>query len=214
MKSKTKATLILTPTSTPVQLQNQKEQDCLRAQLVKEQGGVCPVSGVDITTGPTPHLDHDHETGLCRAALSPAVNRALSQDVMRRFGLPYKDQSRILRAMADYLENHESTNYLHLSKKPKGLIITETSYKTLGYMIIDNRGKLPSWWRYAWKKPSKRRKNRTQGQKLTKQLAALYKEYDLEPKFYSAAKPATRSAAKPATKSVAKATTKPAMEPV
>lgn len=172
----------------PIQLQNKKAQDQLRADLIKAQGGICPVSGVDITTGPTPHLDHDHETGLCRAALAPAVNRALSQDTMRRFGIPYKDQPRVLRAMADYLENHEPTCYLHLSRKPKDLIITETSYEVLGYHIMDNMGKLPSWWGYVWRKPNKRRKNKIPGQKLTKQLAALYKEYSLEPKFYSVPK--------------------------
>jgi hypothetical protein len=192
MKSKTEITL----TQAPIQLQNKKEQDQLRVKLIEGQGGICPVSGVDITTGPTPHLDHDHETGLCRAALAPAVNRALSQDAMRRFGLPYKDQPRILRAMADYLEQHTPTNYLHLSRKPKELIITETSYKTLGCMVMDNRGCLPSWWGYAWKKPSKRRRNKTHGQKLTKQLAALYKEYDLEPKYYSVAKAAVGPVAK------------------
>jgi len=183
-----------------IQLQNKKEQDQLRVDLIKAQGGVCPVSGIDITTGPTPHLDHDHETGLCRAALAPAVNRALSQDTMRRFGIPYKDQARILRTMADYLENHEPTNYLHLSKKPKNLIILKSSYESLGYLIMDNRGKLPSWWGYSWRKPSKRRKNKIPGQKLTKQLAALYKEYGLKPKFYSAGKPVAKPVAKPAPK--------------
>ena len=170
-----------------IQLKSQKETNALRARLVEEQGGVCPVSGWGITASAS-HLDHDHQTGLCRAALHPAVNRSLSQDSMRRFGIPYKDQPRILREMADYIEGNSPTNYLHQSVKPKELIIKKSNYQMLGHLIMDNEGKLPSWWGYFWKKPTKRRKKPVEGQKLTKRLSALYKKYDFEPAYYPVAK--------------------------
>jgi len=170
-----------------IQLNSQKDANELRAKLVKEQGGVCPVSGWEITAS-TSHLDHDHQTGLCRAALHPAVNRSLSQDSMRRFGVPYKDQPRILRAMADYIESNIHTNYLHHSTKPKDLIIKKSNYEALGYLIMENEGKLPPWWGYAQKKPTKRRRIPAPGQKLTKRLSALYKKYNFEPAYYSVAK--------------------------
>lgn len=169
-----------------IQLKSQKETNVLRAKLVEEQGGICPVSGWEITASKS-HLDHNHQTGLCRAALHPAVNRSLSQDSMRRFGVSYKDQPRILRAMADYIESNIPTNFLHHSVKPKELIIKRSSYQTLRYLIMDDKGKLPSWWGYLWKKPTRRRKKPVEGQKLTKQLAVLYKKYNLEPAFYSTA---------------------------
>lgn len=170
-----------------IQLKSQKDTNALRAKLVKEQGGICPVSGWKITAS-TSHLDHDHQTGLCRAALHPAVNRSLSQDSMRRFGIPYQDQPRILREMADYLEQQQHTNYLHHSTKPKDLVIKKSNYEALGYLIMDNEGKLPSWWGYVWRKPTKRRSKPAAGQKLTARLAALYKKYGLEPAYYSVAK--------------------------
>jgi hypothetical protein len=170
-----------------IQLKSQKETNAFRAKLVEEQGGFCPVSGWEITTS-TSHLDHDHQTGLYRAALHPAVNRSLSQDSMRRFGISYEDQPRILRAMADYIESNVPTDYLHHSTKPKDLIIKKSNYQTLGFLIMDNEGSLPSWWGYKMKKPTKRRKLPASGQKLTKRLAALYSKYNLEPEYYSVAK--------------------------
>lgn len=166
-----------------IQLKSQKETNALRARLVEEQGGVCPVSGWKISAS-TSHLDHDHQTGLCRAALHPAVNRSLSQDSMRRFGISYADQPRILRAMALYIETNIPTDYLHHSTKPKDLIIKKSNYQALGFLIMDNEGKLPSWWGYKMKGPTKRRKNPVEGQKMTKRLAALYSKYDLEPAYY------------------------------
>lgn len=166
-----------------IQLKSQKETNALRARLVEEQGGMCPVSGWGITAS-TSHLDHDHQTGLCRAALHPAVNRSLSQDSMRRFGISCEDQPRILREMALYIETNIPTNYLHHSTKPKDLIIKKSNYQALGFLIMDNKGKLPSWWGYSWKKPTKRRKKPVEGQKMTKRLAVLYNKYGLEPEYY------------------------------
>lgn len=167
-----------------IQLKDQKEANKLRAKLVEEQGGVCPVSGWEITAVKS-HLDHDHQTGRCRAALHPAVNRSLSQDSMRRYGIPYHDQPMILRAMADYIERGDQTMYLHHSVRPKDPIIKKSNYDLLGYLIMDNEGKLPSWWGYTWRKPSKKRNNRQAAQKLTKQLEKLYVKYNLKPAFYA-----------------------------
>jgi len=167
-----------------IQLKNQKEANSLRERLVADQGGRCPISGWEITAGSS-HLDHDHQTGICRAALHPAVNRALSQDSMRRYGIPYNEQARVLRAMADYLDSYPATQYIHHTAKPKEKIIKKSNYAALGKRIKQATGKLPSWWGYTESKPTKRRSNPKAYQKLTKRLGALYEKYNLSPEYYA-----------------------------
>lgn len=46
------------------------------ADLIAGQGGVCAICGDDLTDR-TPHVDHDHATGLVRGVLCPPCNMGL-----------------------------------------------------------------------------------------------------------------------------------------
>lgn len=63
------------------------------AQILAHQGNVCAISGL-----PSSHYgtDHCHKTGLVRGIIDWRLNRALAF---------FKDDSALLRAAADYLDN-------------------------------------------------------------------------------------------------------------
>lgn len=41
------------------------------------QGGLCPVTGRDLAAGATPHIDHDHVTGVVRGIVTAYANTRL-----------------------------------------------------------------------------------------------------------------------------------------
>ena len=62
--------------------------------LLAGQGGLCAIC----RTAPAAHVDHDHRTGRVRALLCFNCNGGLGQ---------FKDDPAVLRAAADYVEEHE-----------------------------------------------------------------------------------------------------------
>ncbi|OZI20070.1 hypothetical protein CAL26_21180 [Bordetella genomosp. 9] len=84
-----------------------------RAQMLKEQGGVSPITGLEITD---PVLDHCHTTGNIRAVLNRWENAVLGrlENWASRLGKGI-DPIRFLRGVADYLEFHRTypTGILH-----------------------------------------------------------------------------------------------------
>jgi hypothetical protein len=61
--------------------------------MLGAQGGLCAIC----RAAPAAHVDHDHETGAVRALLCFNCNGGLGQ---------FKDDPRVLRAAADYVEEH------------------------------------------------------------------------------------------------------------
>jgi hypothetical protein len=61
--------------------------------MLAEQGGLCAVC----RAAPAEHVDHDHDTGTVRALLCFNCNGGLGQ---------FKDDPLVLRAAADYVEQH------------------------------------------------------------------------------------------------------------
>jgi hypothetical protein len=64
--------------------------------LLSAQNGVCGICGGP-QTGKNWHVDHDHETGKVRGILCNGCNCALGN---------MRDDPKLLRAAADYLEKH------------------------------------------------------------------------------------------------------------
>lgn len=74
-------------------------------RMMEEQGGLCAVCGAEesaLRFGKTTSLavDHDHETGVVRGLLCGKCNAALGM---------MDDNPELLRAAADYLDQHNST---------------------------------------------------------------------------------------------------------
>lgn len=65
--------------------------------LLQEQGGGCAICGQQCTSGRSLAVDHDHATGAIRGLLCGTCNRAIGM---------MQDSPEILRAAAQYLENH------------------------------------------------------------------------------------------------------------
>src|SRR3954454_6352124 len=61
--------------------------------MLEAQNGLCAICG----SAPAAHVDHDHETGAVRALLCFNCNGGLGQ---------FKDDPRVLRAAAEYVEEH------------------------------------------------------------------------------------------------------------
>lgn len=158
------------------QLKNQKEANELRAEILKRENYICPITGYRLTMSNSV-LDHDHFTGKVRGVLFNGANRVLQDQQWVRYGLKREDHPAMLRAMADYLEC-ELVDIMHHSRKPPGKIITKRSYKKLGLVILRNGGRLPWWWGYV-------KLNGKNAQKLSKRLKVLYDKYELEPEFYA-----------------------------
>jgi hypothetical protein len=67
--------------------------------MLEAQGGVCAIC----QAAPAAHVDHDHETGAVRALLCFNCNGGLGQ---------FKDDPEVLRAAADYVEEHRRSQGL------------------------------------------------------------------------------------------------------
>lgn len=69
----------------------------MRDAMIDSQGGVCAICQHTPTGKDVFHIDHDHTTGKLRALLCFGCNAALGM---------LRDDSRLLRAAADYLDAH------------------------------------------------------------------------------------------------------------
>lgn len=95
----------------------------IRNELIRRQSGKCPITGRSLKSMTTSNVvvDHDHKTGVIRAALPRAINGLegkLVQQCVRWGGCKTKKEViQMLRGMADYLEHHSSpqTEWIHPS---------------------------------------------------------------------------------------------------
>ncbi|ASP46275.1 endonuclease VII [Marinomonas phage CB5A] len=93
----------------------------IRKELIKRQKGICPISGINLKAIAASNVvvDHDHETGIIRAALPRALNGLEGKlvNLCIRWGRckSKRDIIQLLRSMADYLEHHltPQTEWIH-----------------------------------------------------------------------------------------------------
>lgn len=100
----------------PKHLYTTKDVQLVRNDLLREQQGVCPLTGLEIPAGQAV-LDHNHDTQYVRAVLGRQTNAALGkiENLEHRFiswWYPHS-YSTFLRAVADYLERKDDQRYLH-----------------------------------------------------------------------------------------------------
>jgi hypothetical protein len=90
-----------------------------------------------------------------------------------RYSIAHKNLPEVLRNMADYLERPQLP-YIHPTDAPKAPLLKKSSYNKLKKVmeVSANRKK-------------KKCPEYPKSQKLTKPLEALYKEFNIEPEFYS-----------------------------
>lgn len=92
-----------------------KEIHAVRQQLLLEQGSLCALCQRSIDADAV--LDHDHKTGLIRAALHRQCNAFLGriENNGPRHGIKLDQLGDFLRNTADYLDTHSSdqTGLLH-----------------------------------------------------------------------------------------------------
>lgn len=90
-------------------------------ELVRRQNGKCPITGRDLRAMSSSNVvcDHDHQSGVIRAALPRAIN-GLEGKVLNLFirwgGCTSKSEVvKMLRSLADYLEKHRTpqTEWIH-----------------------------------------------------------------------------------------------------
>lgn len=143
-----------------------------RNWALKKQRFKCPICSCKITD---PVLDHSHKkrvggTGLCRGVVCRTCNvfLAKSENNAVRYRIKIVDLPRILRNIASYLEKPHLP-YIHPSEKEKQPALKKQSYNKLK-KVYDGRAAFPAY-------PS--------SGKLTIKLEALFKNYGIEPEFYS-----------------------------
>ncbi|AGZ17747.1 endonuclease VII [Vibrio phage phi-A318] len=93
----------------------------IKKELIRRQNGKCPITGRDLRSMTTTNVvvDHDHKSGVIRAALPRAINGLegkLTNLCIRWGGCTSKrDIINMLRGMADYLELHQvpQTEWIH-----------------------------------------------------------------------------------------------------
>lgn len=93
----------------------------IKKELIRRQLGKCPITGRDLRamTASNVVVDHDHKSGVIRAALPRAINGLegkLVQQCIRWGGCKSKGEIiKMLRGMADYLDEHRTpkTEWLH-----------------------------------------------------------------------------------------------------
>ena len=93
----------------------------IKKELVRRQLGKCPITGRDLRsmTSVNVVIDHNHKSGVIRAALPRAINglEGKVKNLLIRWGGCKTDGEIIamLRKLADYLEFHRTpqTNWIH-----------------------------------------------------------------------------------------------------
>jgi len=157
-----------------------KDISTLRDKWYKEQGGKCPILGIKIDPK-NATLDHLHKLkkelpdetgkGCCRGVLHFQANswegRVTSS--YKRSGLEkHLTLPEALKNLAQYLEKnriHEDIKYIHPNEKPKSVVVTLSSYNKLKRVCTVT---LPPYGK---------------GFNSLK-LQALFKKYDVTPKYY------------------------------
>ena len=158
-----------------------KEVENIRNKILQEdQHGICPIC---LKVPKRPCLDHHHTkkikgTGQIRGVLCSTCNVFIgkSENNCMRYGISQKELPDILRATAAYLEK-EQYPLMHPSEAPQPKIVAKSNFKKLMKLVeakYPKRKKI----KYVTNKKDKPR------QKLNQKLLKLYKEFDLEPKFY------------------------------
>jgi hypothetical protein len=157
----------------------------LREQLHLAQDGICPIMKhyfeLDAVV-----LDHIHKqkradepgvngAGLVRGCINRFANIILGkiENSWKRTQLCNQDYitlPQVLRNMADYLER-ENLNYIHPKEKIPEKKLMKSSYNSLIKLmkLSGYKKKIPAY-------PTRK--------KLSKELDALYKKFDLTPLFY------------------------------
>lgn len=147
----------------------------LRDTLSQKQGGFCLICKRKLNA---PCLDHNHKkrikgSGQIRGVLCRSCNVMLGkiENNCVRYSISQEELPEILRSMACYLERPHLP-YIHPSDAPKTPKLKKSSYNKLKKIMKDapSRKKCPEY---------------PKSGKLTKPLEALYKEFQLEPEFYS-----------------------------
>lgn len=102
------------------------ELPAVRQALLKKQGYRCPISGRTLyDDSKSTVVDHDHNTGVVRAALGRGANGAEGKiaNLLQRYcgGATVRDRVQMLRNLADYWELHmtpQTKLIYHLHKTP------------------------------------------------------------------------------------------------
>ena len=146
-----------------------------RDKILKDQGNICLISG---KMPNRPVLDHHHKkkikgTGLVRGVIDSNMNVFLAkiENNAKRYGISNEDLPYILRNIANYLEK-EHYPLIHPTEAPKIKKLKKRSYNKL---LKEHKKR----------KPRKKFPLYPKSMKLTKPLEKLFKEYDMQPEFYS-----------------------------
>lgn len=164
------------------QLKQLKHKDIkvLREQLYNEQNGICPILKQEFSKDQF-SLDHQHKRkndpigingdGLIRGCINIQVN-AFEGKILgayKRCGLhKLISLPALLRNLADYLDQ-ENLPYIHPSDREKPKRFMKRSYNALKG-VYNERKKFPEY---------------PETQFLTKPLKKLFKQYNINPEFYS-----------------------------
>jgi len=158
------------------QLKN-KDIKSLRDELLKEQGGICPLCKTKIKEGEAT-LDHQHKTnaeeigvngaGLIRGVLCRNCNSAEGSMLSKykRAGVYLKDYPEFLRNLADYLVQ-DNLPYIHPNEAPKTQKMGKRNFNKLKKM-------------YKMKYPKRKELKYPKSGKLTKRWIDLFIEFDIE----------------------------------
>lgn len=152
----------------------------LRDKLLKEQKGICPLTGKKIKEGEAT-LDHKHKlfadneigvngAGLIRGVLNFQANSFEGKvfNIYRRMGLhKIIDLPTLLRNLANYLER-DCLPFIHPTEKPTPKFITKMCHNKLTKAVAGKQ-----------KVPLFRKK-----QKLTKKLFNLFRKYHIKIEYY------------------------------
>ena len=93
-----------------------KEKAEYREELLKQQGGVCPLCGTEITKEEAT-LDHDHDTGKIRRVLHRSCNQVEGRILSWVRRSRSQDPVYFIKALVEYWENDYRTMPIHPSHR-------------------------------------------------------------------------------------------------
>lgn len=158
------------------------ELPAVRQQLIEQQAGTCPLTGLDLTEENWA-VDHQHVVksrekvgengaGLIRGVLDYRANalEGKIQSDYQRMGLrTIIALPDFLRRLADYLEK-QPTNFIHPNDVPRKRKLSKTSYNSL-----------KTAYRKKYNKPLNVPYPTRGG--ISSRLEKLFQKFDIEPKF-------------------------------
>jgi hypothetical protein len=154
-----------------------KDIKSLREKLWKENNYCCPICERPLEPDDLA-LDHDHDTTLIRNTICKLCNsyEGIAKSKWKRSGLMnHISFDKLLENLSLYLQQ-EQLPYIHPSHTPKNPKLMKSSYNTLK-RTIENANK---YLKKAIKIPVYPKSKR-----LTKRLKELYKQFGLEPRYYT-----------------------------